>query len=148
MVDFLYEHPFNMDNRPYYNAHWTPQSINCHLDKFLPLYDFVGSQENLSEHARIVLKDLGLWEEYGASGWPGGEDEFLPLQSNAHHKTESSQQSQSMYTPELLDKVKTIYKEDYDMIESLGLTGEHPVIRRQCRKGELPAEDESVTREQ
>ena len=132
MVDFLYEHPFKRGDRQYYNDHWTPQSINCHLDKFLPLYDYVGSLENLSEHARIILKDLGLWEEYGASGWPGPHDEFLPWQSKAHHKTNSSSKVDSMYTPELLDKVKTIFKEDYDMIASLGLTADKPVMRKKC----------------
>ena len=35
------------------NPHWRPQRFLCNLDKFLPLYNFVGSYENVRDHSEV-----------------------------------------------------------------------------------------------
>ena len=68
MVGYLAKHSSPGELRQQ-NEHWRPQVDVCVLNKFMPLYDFVGSYESLSNHSRLVLQELGLWEEYGANGW-------------------------------------------------------------------------------
>ena len=38
----------------------------CGLDKYLPLFNFVGSFSYLHEHTKLLLTKLELWEKYGA----------------------------------------------------------------------------------
>ena len=54
---------------PHTNPHWRPQRFMCNLEKFLPAYNFVGSFDHLKEHAEKLLRGLGLWDDYGSSGW-------------------------------------------------------------------------------
>ena len=84
----------------------------------------------------MVLEDLGLWDEYGAGGWPGPSDEFLPQENTYTKKTDSGAKLSDMYTPELMKKVKGIYQEDYQIIEGLGLSPDRPVFRRACTASE------------
>jgi len=117
-----------------YDSHWRPQVMQCGLEKFVDLFDFIGSQENLSEHSRILLKEMGLWDKYGANGWPEEMDEFLPPKriSKSGHSTGADKHVEDMYTPELLKQVQWLYREDYDLIRRLGLTPEHPIFRKPC----------------
>ena len=114
------------------DMHFWQQVDVCQLEKFMPLYDFIGSQESVSAQSHLLLRVLGLWDEYGSHGWPGPQGEFLPPVSIAFHRTNSSQEVARTFTSELLERVKYIYKEDYQMIESLGLTPERPIVRRAC----------------
>jgi hypothetical protein len=51
------------------NPHWKPQVYMCRLHKFLPLLNFVGAFDRLAAHAELLLQGLGLWSEFGASGY-------------------------------------------------------------------------------
>jgi len=122
--------------RKHLDPHFWLQVEPCKLWKFMPLYDFIGSHENVSAHGHLLLRELGLWEEYGSHGWPGPEDHFLPPTSHARHKTNSSEEVRKVYTPELEERVGRIYKPDYEMIQSLGLTPARPIFRRACTEEE------------
>jgi hypothetical protein len=51
------------------NPHWKPQIYMCSLFKFLPVLNFIGSFDHLAVHTELLLSGLGLWQEYGASGY-------------------------------------------------------------------------------
>jgi len=112
MINYLEEMSTPEEVRQY-DTHWRPQLVQCNLEKFLPLFDIIGSQENLSQHARILLKMSALWEKYGKRGWPTAQDEFLPSKSRAAHYTGADNYVRSMYTQEMLLQVHEIYHEDY-----------------------------------
>lgn len=124
------------EDQKLYNTHWRPQSDHCNLRKFLPLYDFIGSHQNLSAHSRLLLKELGVWEKYGRRGWLNNKG-FLQVQSMAHHRTDSNTHAKEILTPELIETIRDIYGEDYDMIDRVGLTDQWPVFRRKCLPDEV-----------
>lgn len=48
------------------------------LDKFLQYFDFIGDFNHIQEHSEELLRRMGLWEEFGASGWgPQGKNAFF-----------------------------------------------------------------------
>lgn len=48
------------------------------LDKFLPYFDFVGDFGHVREHSEELLRHVGLWDEFGATGWgPKGKNGFF-----------------------------------------------------------------------
>ncbi len=50
---------------PHQNQHWRPQNTFCGLNKYLPLFNFVGQFEKLQEHAKIYLQATDTWEVFG-----------------------------------------------------------------------------------
>jgi len=113
-----------------YDEHWKPQVLNKGLGKFMPLMDYVGSFEHLSNHTRSILEDVGLWEEYGAYGWADNVA-FLQGRTQSFHSTNSSQHLSSYYTKDRLQRVEKLYKVDFDMIRSLGV-GDKALMRHRC----------------
>ena len=51
------------------NPHWKPQRYQCSLEKFLPVFSFIGRYENIREHAETLLRAANLWDDFGKSGW-------------------------------------------------------------------------------
>ena len=71
---------------PHQNQHWRPQSMFCGFEKFMPLYNFVGSFSHLQEHAKIFLQGTDIWDTFGAHGW--GEHNGSMFERNvAMHRT-------------------------------------------------------------
>ena len=129
---------------PHTNPHWRPQRFMCNLEKFLPLYNFVGSFAHLKEHAEALLRQAGLWEEFGARGWalkkgggrgwsagrvgtpsPGAEGAMFQ-KNTAWHADGAGTKKERYYTPELLARVKKAYAMDYEMFDSIGALGLAP----------------------
>jgi len=123
------------------------------LLQFLPRFSFVGSLNFIATQARSILKEVGLWENYGKwYHWhkdreSAGEGRCTSLppnvaegeqlfgfqqkpENNAHpnntlrasdtgygHATDSRSKMDMYYTPEMLEKVKTLYEHDYKLWE-------------------------------
>jgi hypothetical protein len=123
---------------PHTNPHWRPQRFMCNLEKFLPLYTFVGSFTHLREHTELMLRQANLWEEFGARGWPlkapGGSGKVpargptgsMFQKNTAWHADGTSSKTEQYYTPELLERVKKAYAMDYEMLESINALGSEP----------------------
>ena len=47
------------------DPHWRPQIMTCAMHTLLPDYDFDGRFDLLSKHTEILLRKVGLWEDYG-----------------------------------------------------------------------------------
>mmetsp|Transcript_12819 Transcript_12819/g.19226 ORF Transcript_12819/g.19226 Transcript_12819/m.19226 type:complete len:361 (+) Transcript_12819:1-1083(+) len=144
-VDILLEKPSRNGNRglgPKTNPHWRPQRYLCNLEKFLPLYNFIGSFSHLFEHNKRMLQALGLWEQYGQSGWsrPQRVKRFRrpldPIHQNistphsamferniASHRMRRKEFDfvyANLLTPQLIDKIKRAYWMDYEMLNAIG----------------------------
>ncbi|CAM9963243.1 unnamed protein product [Discosporangium mesarthrocarpum] len=103
------------------NGHWRPQSY-FGLDKFLPYFDFIGDFRHIEEHSRVLLEKLGLWDEYGASGWgPKGSYSFFQRSTVKGHATGSRDAKSLYYTQHMLQRVQEAYAVDYEMLERLGM---------------------------
>lgn len=137
------------------NAHWKPQRYHCSLEKFLPKYQFVGRYESLRDHAEMLLRSLGLWDEYGAAGW-GHRDKrkrLLPkpgdrvpvrdglFAQKAKHSTHAEQRKAEYLTPPILAKLRAMYAMDYELLDAIGAAshgdpvaggGWAPLRRRLC----------------
>jgi hypothetical protein len=48
------------------NPHWRPQILTCGLDNLLPHFDFVDNFSFVSEQTKLLLNQVGLWDDYGA----------------------------------------------------------------------------------
>ena len=137
---------------PNTNPHWRPQRFMCNMEKFLPAYNFVGSFDHLQDHAEKLLRSLGLWEDYGKSGWSrAGKPKLTAAERTrarakaavgiedtgagamfeknaAWHQTQKMKPANhDLYTPALLAKIKRAYAMDYEMFDAIGFGGLEPV---------------------
>ena len=102
------------------DRHFRPQHLICGLDRTLPYFDFVGRiDDHVYEQARAMLEQVGLWEEYGATGWrtPTGAmfGSDAQLDSNNSHATHAKARIGEYYTPELRKMVERGYRQDVEM---------------------------------
>uniref|UniRef100_A0A7S0TAN7 Carbohydrate sulfotransferase n=1 Tax=Chrysocystis fragilis TaxID=1411660 RepID=A0A7S0TAN7_9STRA len=114
------------------NLHWKPQRYICSFEKFAHLYHFVGRYENIREHAESLLRALGLWDDFGASGWapPLGKNHTPPASRvprdsifarSSSHKTGSASKYADLYAPPGLEAaVRAAYSMDYDLFDAIG----------------------------
>ncbi|KAJ8608927.1 hypothetical protein CTAYLR_005296 [Chrysophaeum taylorii] len=128
------------------NPHWRNQRFMCNLEKFLPAYNFVGSFSKLREHAELLLRAKGIWDEYGASGWTPtqhnvrrkrnknainnlSEGTAMFAQNHAWHRARPQDKRHDYWTQDLLARVKAAYKLDYDMFDAIGFRLDGPPTR-------------------
>jgi len=114
-VDQLYYNPLIRAR----NRHFKEQSANCGFR--YTKYNYIARVETIRPDVEELFRRLGLWEQYGASGWRGnGTGSFLasfvraqnhdtPLKSSG-----SDSDVASYYTRDTLRKVHNMYKEDFD----------------------------------
>lgn len=137
------------------NPHWRSQRLMCNIEKFLPLYNFVGSFSQLRNHTEILLRSAGLWERYGKSGWgrptrgrakrprPPARNTAESLtfdavaggamfeRNTAWHRAPQSREgseAKQYWTPELLSRVRAAYKMDFDMFDAINFTFDGPPV--------------------
>eukprot|EP00934_Nitzschia_sp_Nitz4_P007489 Nitzschia sp. Nitz4//scaffold50_size126154//17706//18671//NITZ4_003671-RA/size126154-processed-gene-0.29-mRNA-1//1//CDS//3329553656//7479//frame0 len=99
------------------DAHWRPQYHRME-PKFWPYINFVGHMENLQVDGPALLQRVGLWEEFGATGYgPHGNlsifDHGVADMQN-HVASSSHPTKEDTFTPELESLVEEYYREDYD----------------------------------
>ena len=125
-----------------WDPHWRPQVYSCGISELLPYFDFVGSISQAANHSKALLQMVGLWDSHGmhyitqpdAQGCAvpppdpespqhrifhaGFQQKDLAKQDN--HTTNSKSKLDLFYsTPQLLDIVKRIYKDDYTLWNAL-----------------------------
>jgi hypothetical protein len=135
------------------DPHWKPQVMTCGLDRLLPNFDFIASFDHISEHTKILLDRVGIWEKHGRTFDDGktskgkhGVCEVPPPEQRANetvwgfnqrgpsgsgsnvHATNSQSKFTEYYTPELIEKVREAYALDFavwDEISSKDLPADH-----------------------
>eukprot|EP00803_Ostreobium_quekettii_P007041 evm.model.scf_1490.1 EVM.evm.TU.scf_1490.1 scf_1490:16200-19766(+) len=113
-VQILYSHPVVRSNE-----HFLEQSASC---GFRMLHtSFIARVETLHDDFKELYERLGIWEEFGASGWgEDGKHSFLEVfEASANHpaRLESSAgdvAAASYYTRDTLELVYKMYREDFD----------------------------------
>lgn len=98
------------------NPHWMPQSSRME-EKFWPYINFVGNLEHLGEDGERLLRRIGAWETYGASGWgPTGKDSVFQSQEGGagrSHATGARQKLRQHISNELEAELDSFYRKDY-----------------------------------
>jgi hypothetical protein len=97
------------------DPHWLPQSNRLKPTNWQHI-NFVGHFDTLEEDARSLLEKIGAWQDYGVTGW-GIHGNLSIFQKNlARHSTSAKSQQDEFYTPQVLDRVLSYLKPDYDHI--------------------------------
>jgi len=100
------------------DPHWRPQYKRMSIRNWKYI-NFVGRFENKKADTHRLLKKIGAFEEFGASGW--GEDEngnlTLPIFGSnlAPHATDSGTKMSKHYTDEVRKLVFKYYRMDYTL---------------------------------
>jgi len=96
-----------------HDPHFEPQYERIDK-KWWPYINFNGTVDNFSNDFEKLLRKIGLWDEYGKSGW--GEDGLQPITTNtAKHATNAIEKMNKYYTPELKGYVSKYYKDDFTL---------------------------------
>eukprot|EP00611_Tribonema_gayanum_P008367 TRINITY_DN1787_c5_g1_i1.p2 TRINITY_DN1787_c5_g1~~TRINITY_DN1787_c5_g1_i1.p2 ORF type:complete len:185 (+),score=67.38 TRINITY_DN1787_c5_g1_i1:308-862(+) len=102
------------------DPHHRPQAL--FMDKFLPYMNFIAEYTQVQHHVHEMLEKVGMWEQYGASGW-GRDKQQAIYQPNSNtvqrHSTNSEALHELFYTPEIEQMVMRSYAIDYDMFRDL-----------------------------
>ncbi len=96
------------------DIHWQPQHKRMNMDNW-KLINFVGKMENVMNDTHLLLKRIGAFEEFGASGWGEFRNESIFQSNAAGHQTGSSKKVKEYYTPELFNQVLEHVRGDYEM---------------------------------
>lgn len=96
------------------DVHWQPQYKRMKEDNW-KLINFVGKSENGMNDTHRLLKQIGAFEEFGASGWGEFRNESIFQSNTAGHQTGSSKKVKQYYTPELFSQVLEHVRGDYEM---------------------------------
>lgn len=85
------------------DPHWTPQARRLRPRNW-DYVTFVGRFEHVQDDAERLLKHIGAWDEFGASGWGGGSggeqhnnNESLFETNTARHQTSSDGSMEEYY---------------------------------------------------
>lgn len=96
--------------------HWRPQHDRMD-SKYWPYVDWVGHVEAAAKDAERLLRQIGAWEEFGASGWGDGNSSIFEIKEVAgagEHATWAQWQVWKWYTPEVEELVERFYQQDYE----------------------------------
>lgn len=89
--------------------------------RFTEQLNFIGHFDRLHEDASILLHQLGLWGEYGKSGWgPKGLSAMFET-NDAPHRTNAHAQIERYLSAQQVERVRQAYYHDYRMFDRLGL---------------------------
>jgi hypothetical protein len=97
--------------------YWRPQAQKMEPRYFNRL-NFVGHYAKLKDDARLLLEQIGAWDDFGRSGWGQNDDDGI------FHSVPVLSESvfEQYYTRELEKKAQKRYKVDYDAKSILNLT--------------------------
>lgn len=69
-------------------------------DKYWPYINFVGHMENMTDDAEALLRRVGAWEKFGATGWgPSKTEPIFHGRSGRKHATNATQKLRHYLTP-------------------------------------------------
>jgi hypothetical protein len=127
-----YENPLTSESFPFEkfvksfmrqcpDPHWRAQSEILSSPANYKFINFVGHFEKKKEDTHALLRKIGAFEEFGASGWetdkkPKNTTKSLAIFEINHavHQTGSSNKVDSLYTDELRKLVYDFYRKDYE----------------------------------
>ena len=132
---FPYKNPLTQDNFPFEtfvdslmgpckDPHWNPQHMRMGEATNWRHINFVGRFENKINDTHRLLKKIGAFEEFGASGWgttdevdeDGNAKSLAIFETNPGlHKTEAREKMDQHYTKKVRELVLQYYSRDYDM---------------------------------
>jgi hypothetical protein len=94
--------------------HWAPQARRVDA-KFWPHINFIGHLEHKGRDAERLLKRIGVWDDYGKSGWGRYQNESIFQSSDGvAHSTDAVQRVKlHITTPNLEQQIDAYYGEDY-----------------------------------
>ncbi|KAL3940174.1 MAG: hypothetical protein SGARI_001092 [Bacillariaceae sp.] len=98
-----------------HDEHWVPQSTRME-QKYWKYINFVGHMENMNEDMEKLLKRIGAWEKWGATGW-GSDGTSSIVEANERsqsHTTNAAARIFQWYTPEREQLVEEFYTQDYN----------------------------------
>ena len=121
---FPYKFPINETSFPFEDfvdhvmtdctdAHWRPQHTWMNKANWR-LINFLGKHENVMADTHTLLKQIGAFEEFGASGWGEFHNESIFQLNNAKHKTGSRNTMDLHYTPKVRKDVFQYVRGDYE----------------------------------
>jgi len=132
------------------NPHWRSQAFSCGLSHMMPHFNFVASLDNAANHTKALLKQVGLWDIYGryyrtskkenligqhsemilppASTEPATHGFQQKLVDTTGHNKGSSKMLNDFYTPDLMEKVKTLYAADFSLWNALQLASKNGTV--------------------
>jgi hypothetical protein len=98
------------------DVHWRAQVDRIDA-QFWPYIDSILHLENAAADAELLLKKIGAWDKYGASGW-GEEGKYSIFGSKEKsvaglHATHADQQIFQWFTPKSEQEVESFYRDDY-----------------------------------
>ena len=100
------------------DPHWKPQAKRVD-DIFWKYMSFVGHFESLQDDTKRLLQNLGIWDDFGASGWGlDGNESIFAESTYAQHKTNAKAKLISYYNQtrnhiSIEDVVEELYFQDY-----------------------------------
>jgi hypothetical protein len=101
------------------DPHWQPQSARMSQTVWSTI-NFVGHMEHVATDAAMLLRQTGLWNDFGAHGWgsSGGSDSGGSMfhdTDQVHHATDSAHRLREYYKTKALEKVvERYYRSDYE----------------------------------
>jgi hypothetical protein len=96
------------------DPHWNPQSAHI-SDNIWPTINFVGDMDRIETDATALLRQTGLWDEFGASGWGGDGGSIFHDTRSVHHATNSANRVREYYNTSALEEVvERLYRSDYE----------------------------------
>jgi hypothetical protein len=102
------------------DPHFQPQAQRME-HKYWKYINFIGHMETISTDVEQLLKQVGAWDDYGASGWPNTNQAIFASSTTVHHKTDASSKLQDYYAPgsETLAMATKLCEQDYAIIPGL-----------------------------
>jgi Sulfotransferase family len=96
------------------DPHWRPQVERMEA-VFWPYISFVGHFEQMAQDTRTLMERLGIWDQYGASGWGTYGNESIFASNTVDHQMAAQQKMRDYYTtPEIEALVHDRYRMDYE----------------------------------
>lgn len=87
-------------------------------EKYWPYINYVGHMESITEDAKSLLRLVGAWQRYGASGW-GKDGKYSIFQTKAggigrHHATNAQKKLKTIISSTTLEReIEDYYAEDF-----------------------------------
>lgn len=86
-------------------------------DKYWKYINYVGHMENLSDDAEALLRKIGAWDRFGASGWGvNGTQHVFEASAGGigrQHATRAQDKLKKYLTPEDEELLDHWYRQDY-----------------------------------
>jgi hypothetical protein len=111
--------PTGLHNRT--DPHWRPQHMVGGLASIGSRLDSVGNFDSIAEWSQGLLRDVGAWDEFGATGWGPDEADAI-FESNTHWAiTRASERVAEFYDVRTLQAVYEAYADDVEIASKFGI---------------------------